>query len=159
MFARPRPSPPVSASKSECYDHGAGGNSGPMVLSRRISTWLQSPAFGRRRGAGRVHREIKKNPVTADMSKSDPMGWTDRRCQSHPLPPRTAPSRVGGGGPNALHRIEQREEPLRRLAACHSSRDDLGAPGLGVSGLSTPQAFCVHHRAALHARWRHGDLY
>jgi hypothetical protein len=54
---------------------------------------------------GEARRGETASPVTADMSKSDPMGCTDRRCQSHPLPPRTAPSRVGGGGPNALHRV------------------------------------------------------
>jgi len=31
------------------------------------------------RGAASVHREIKKNPVTANLSKTS--DWTDRHCR------------------------------------------------------------------------------
>jgi hypothetical protein len=75
MFARQRPSPPVSASKSACCDDGAGGNSGPMVLSRRFPARLQSPAFERCAPVRREDRPRRlgysRNAVCAKLTRLD----------------------------------------------------------------------------------------
>jgi len=67
--------------------------------AKRISRNLLNGLFCQAR---RVHREIKKNLVAADVGKAEGC-WTDWHCDRRETPPTMKTSSVGGGVPQGLH--------------------------------------------------------